>query len=138
MNFIGIAKHINRHLKFVTAIFAGPDMTDVVFAHVLGSLRCNHFFTALVARGAKMPTVASRFGDHLYEDIDVDPKGQIEQIYCQLKLRITPTYSRRLFSYLQSHANYQKNALTPVNEGRRREVSEKLAPLFRRWGCPII
>jgi hypothetical protein len=64
MNFIGIAKHINRHLKFVTAIFAGPDMTDVVFAHVLGSLRCNHFFTALVARGAKMPTVASRFGDH--------------------------------------------------------------------------
>jgi hypothetical protein len=39
-------------------------MTDVILAHVLGSIWCNHFIEALSTRGAKMPKVARRFGDH--------------------------------------------------------------------------
>jgi hypothetical protein len=64
MNFLAAAKNIDWHLKLVTAIVARPDMTDVILAHVLGSIWCNHFIEALSTRGAKMPKVARRFGDH--------------------------------------------------------------------------
>jgi membrane protease YdiL (CAAX protease family) len=75
--------------------------------------------------------------DIRYEDLEVDPMGQIERIYDQLRINLTPAYRARLFSYLQSHASYQKNVLSAESDLRRREVNNKLAPLFRRWGYPI-
>ncbi len=89
-------------------------------------------FYAMVARLPPDQVIDVR-----YEDLDKDPMGQIERIYGQFKINLAPAYRGRLLSYLQSHASYQKNVLSPESDLRRREVNNKLAPLFRRWGYPM-
>lgn len=42
-------RQIDCHLKLVTAFFAGPEVTDLVLAHVLGSLGRNQSSVTLVA-----------------------------------------------------------------------------------------
>jgi hypothetical protein len=42
-------RQIDFDLKLVTAFFAGPEVTDLVLAHVLGSVRRDEVIVTLVA-----------------------------------------------------------------------------------------
>ena len=46
----GLTMHIDQHLDLVTTIFARPEMTDFVLAHVLRPLRRNHQLITFSAR----------------------------------------------------------------------------------------
>lgn len=68
-----------------------------------------------------------------FEDLELDPMGQIERIYCQLGLALSPRFREKLDGYLASVASYQKNRFSTLPEETRRLIYGKLQPLFDRW-----
>jgi hypothetical protein len=77
---------------------------------------------------------ADQVAEVRFEDLERDPVGQIERIYRQLNMPLTPTFRRRLLRYLDGVADYQKNRFTPLPEETRRAIVDKLGPLIQRWG----
>ena len=87
-----------------------------------------HFY----AQAARLP--ANQVAEVRFEDLEINAVQEIERIFRNLDMTISPEYRGRLQRYLESIANYKKNTFEPLPHQQRIGVREKLAPLFERWG----
>lgn len=69
-----------------------------------------------------------------YEQLEVDPIGQMQSIYQKLNLpsfeRVEPT----LRKYLDSVATYKKNEFQPLPDPLRQKLAERCRTCFEEWG----
>src|SRR5262249_52822936 len=61
---VGTNTRIDQYLDLVTTIFAGPEMTDFVLAHVLRPLRRNHQLITFSARHSVERAINNPSGRH--------------------------------------------------------------------------
>lgn len=69
-----------------------------------------------------------------FEDLETDPIGQVRRIYEQLHLEFTPTFQRRLETYLASIAGYRKNRFKPLPLQQQQAIDEAMGEFAARWG----
>ena len=78
----------------------------------------------------------SHFHELKYEDLVVDPVGQMRTLYERLDLGGFDELSPRLRTYLEQKANYEKNhfQLTPA---QRQVITQRWGDVIRRYGYPV-
>jgi hypothetical protein len=68
-----------------------------------------------------------------YEDLKRDPIGEIQRIYEQLGLELTPRYLTRLQRYVGNLKGYQPNRYKPLDEIDRHKIERQMGSLMERW-----
>ena len=69
-----------------------------------------------------------------FEDLERDPAGEIERIYDQLALTVTPKFRARLEAYLQDLAGYRRSVYEPLDPAVAESLNAELRPVFERGG----
>ncbi len=69
-----------------------------------------------------------------FEELEVDPVGQVKRAYEKLGLSFEPDFEMRLHRYLRTVSDYKKNPVHPLPADERTMVQKALRPLFERWG----
>ncbi len=71
-----------------------------------------------------------------YEDLEVDPIGQVRGIYDALQLPDFSHVEPALRKYVDSITGYQKNRFRELPEELRRRIAAAWRPYFEAWGYP--
>ncbi len=84
---------------------------------------------------AKLPE--GRLARIRFEDLEVDPMGEVERIYRWLDLPMTKRFRQRLEDYLESISGYRKNRFQESNRELSEGIRSKLDSLCKRYGDPV-
>lgn len=84
----------------------------------------------------RMKIPAQRRYEIRFEDLEVDPVGELEKIYTHFGWDGADRIAERLAPDLQRHREFRKNKFTLPEEMRRR-VAERWEPVFLRYGYPV-
>ncbi len=77
---------------------------------------------------------ADQLAEVTFEELEVDPVGQVRRAYEKLGLSFEPHFETRLHRYLRTVSDYKKNPVHPLPADERTMVQKTLGPLFERWG----
>jgi hypothetical protein len=69
-----------------------------------------------------------------FEELERDPIGTIEGIYCRLGMEISAPYRRRLENYLAGLEGYEKNRHQPLAASEQAKIAEAMGPFMLRHG----
>lgn len=95
----------------------------------------HHYLAMEQAFAEAAPRMAAhKLTEVRFEDLELNPIEEIQQIYRQLELEYTPEFDRKLRAYLASLEGYKKNRHRQLSSEQRSLVESKLGPLIQRWG----
>ncbi len=77
---------------------------------------------------------AGRLYDIAFEDLERDPLGQVKSIYESLDLPEFKHVEQRLSAYVDSIADYKKNAFAELPDGLRERLYKEWRQCFDEWG----
>jgi omega-hydroxy-beta-dihydromenaquinone-9 sulfotransferase len=75
-----------------------------------------------------------QFSEVSFEELEKDPVGQVKKIYDSLSVPGFDAMRPSLQGYVDSHANYEKNAYPPLPASVRRDVARAWRRSFEQWG----
>ncbi len=84
-----------------------------------------------VEDAAKLPD--GRVASLKYEDFAANTIEEVKRIYAEIGLEFTDEYSKNLDNYFALRVTYQRNKYDPFSVEQKREIYQKLKPLFDRW-----
>jgi hypothetical protein len=107
-----------------------PDPADTYAGRVLENYRaatdaCEHDL-------AQLP--AGDVARLRFEDLEVAPLDEVQRIYAELGLGMSPTFRQRLEEYLTSRAGYTKNRFAQLPPHDRQRVEAAMGAYLRAWG----
>ena len=79
---------------------------------------------------------AGQFHEMCFEELEQDPVGQVRRIYEALNLPDFAHVHSRLQSYVDSIADYRKNAFPDLPSDVRQRISREWQRSFEEWGYP--
>lgn len=80
---------------------------------------------------------AGQFCEVAFENLERDPAGQIRLIYDQLGLSRSEQLDVSIDRYVESLADYRKNAYSELSDGFRARLATAWQPSFTEWGYPL-
>ncbi len=107
-----------------------PDESDSYQTRFLGNYRAME--DAFYRQSARLP--ADRLAEAPFEHLERDPISEVRRIYAQLGLEFSARFEKRLESYLEKIADYQKNRLPALPQKQQREIEAVMGPYMQRWG----
>ena len=69
-----------------------------------------------------------------FEDLEIDPVGEVRRLYAELNLEFTPQFEKRLNNYLASIAGYRKNKFKVLPIQQQQEIDAVMGDFSARWG----
>ena len=77
------------------------------------------------------------FAELRFEDLEVDPVGEVRRLYTELNLEFTPMFERRLRNYLNSIAGYRKNKFKVLPPHQQQEIDAVMGEYLQQWGYDV-
>lgn len=96
-------------------------------------LNYEHLFRVFEEDRGLIP--ASQFHELRFEDLELDPVGEIQKVYTALHMHGFDRVEPQITAQLESLRKYRKNEFE-MEEGLKRWVFERLRPAFERYGYP--
>ena len=69
-----------------------------------------------------------------FEDVEADPLAVVEQLYADLRLRLSDEARQRMVAYLDSIQSYRKNQYRPLPLDQQRKVDAVMGEYLHKWG----
>jgi hypothetical protein len=98
-------------------------------------LRYQHMHDAFFEERGLIPD--GRFHEVAFEQIEIDPVGQVRTVYETLGLAGFDEVLPRLEEYVSSLSSYRKNAYPDLSPATKRQVQEAWSRSFEEWGYPV-
>jgi hypothetical protein len=124
-----------RHLNDVltrSLQFQRPDPSDIDAAVIR---RYKTMYDAYFEERGLIPE--SRWHELAFEDLELDPLGQIRQVYEKLDLPGFGTVLPRLHEYVGTLSGYQKNRYPHLSPALRDQIRTAWRRSFEEWGYPL-
>ncbi|OAI54297.1 hypothetical protein AYO47_03095 [Planctomyces sp. SCGC AG-212-M04] len=122
--------HLHRVLSRENSFTSAPpaNLEERVLSSYVAMYHSYHLY--------RMKIPAQRRYEIRFEDLEVDPVGELEKIYTHFGWQGADRIGERLAPDLQRHREFQKNHFTlPVE--MRRLVAKHWEPVFLRYGYPV-
>ena len=78
-----------------------------------------------------------RFHELGFEELEIDPVGQLRKLYERLNLPDFERFETILREYLCSISGYEKNAFPELSAEVKDRIAREWRPCFEEWGYPV-
>jgi omega-hydroxy-beta-dihydromenaquinone-9 sulfotransferase len=107
--------------------------TDELDSWILGQYR--EMYDVFFEERSLIP--AGRYHEMSFEQLEIDPIGQMRAMYQALDLPDFAQVKPALKQYVGSIAGYQKNSFGSLSNELREQVAERCRPCFEEWGYAV-